>query len=158
MQLSSGPSITVGSRSLNCFRSRDWNKHFPQRCNRELLCEARTGIAYHDSEFLARGRGPPSTILSRFLTEVSNERTASDDPTASDRTDPAPAQHSELEPCPADFLSILAGIFGAVLSCHANHRQPVHRFRAFRSGHSLAAAPRDLLDRRPYFPRECAPV
>jgi hypothetical protein len=48
MQLSSSLSITVGSRSSNCFRSRDWNKHFPQRCNRELLWEARTGIAYHD--------------------------------------------------------------------------------------------------------------
>ena len=36
--------------SLNCFRSRDWNKHFPQRCNRELPWEARTGIAYHDQD------------------------------------------------------------------------------------------------------------
>ena len=62
-----------------------------------------------------------SPILSRFLTEVSNERTASDDPTAPDRTDPAPAQHSEVEPGPPDCLSILDDIFGAVLSCHANH-------------------------------------
>src|SRR6267378_3973804 len=122
------------------------------------------GSPYRDrvprSGFLTRGRGPPSTISSRFLTEVSNEHTASDrnDPTASDRTDPAPARHSKVEPRPADFLSILAGIFGAVLSCHANHRQPVHRFRAIRCGHSLAAAPHDLLDRRPYFPRECTPV
>jgi len=30
--------------------------------------------------------------------------------------------------------------------------------RLSRSGHSLAAAPRDLLDRHPYFPRECGPV
>src|ERR1041384_2607666 len=93
------------------------------------------GRPYRDrvprSGFLARGRGPPSTISSRFLTEVSNERTASDDSTASDRTDPVPARHSKVEPCPADFLSILAGIFGAVLSFPANHRQPVHRFRAF---------------------------
>jgi len=44
-------------------------------------------------------------FLSRFLTEV--ERTASDDPTAPDRTDLAPAQHSEVEPGPADCLSIL---------------------------------------------------
>ena len=28
---------------------------------------------------------------------------------------------------------------------------------ASRSGRSLAAAPRNLLDRRPYFPRKCAP-
>jgi hypothetical protein len=55
-------------------------------------------------------------ILSRFLTEVSNERTASSDRTAPDRIDPAAAQHSKVEPCPADFLSILDGIFGAVLS------------------------------------------
>src|SRR5579859_86035 len=90
------------------------------------------GSPYRDrvprSGFLARGRGPPSTISSRSLTQVSNEGAASDDPTAPDRTDPAPAQHSELEPCPADFLSILAGIFGAVLSCHANHHQPVQRY------------------------------
>src|SRR5579871_2209028 len=92
--------------------------------------------------------------LSRFLAEVSTERTASD------RTDPAPAQHSELEPGPPDCLSILDGIFGTVLSFHGNHLRPVLRCRGIwrhsRSGHSLAAAPRDLLDRRPYFPRECA--
>src|SRR5271155_4077102 len=83
------------------------------------------GSPYRDcvprSGFLARGRGPPSTILSRFLTEVSNERPASDDPTASDRTDPAPAEHSNVEPGPPDCLSILADISGAVLSGHANH-------------------------------------
>src|SRR5207248_4830413 len=94
----------------------------------------------------------------RFLTEVSNERTASDDPPAPDRTDPVPAQHSEVEPGPADCLPILDDIFGAVLSCDGNPPRPLHRYRGTysrlaRSGHSLAAAPRDLLDRRPYFPR-----
>src|SRR5690349_4693921 len=101
----------------------------------------------------------------RFLTEVSNERTASDDPTAPDRTDPAPdrtdpAHHSEVEPGPPDCLSILDGIFGAVLFCVGNSPRPLHRCRGTynrlaRWGHPLAAAPRDLLDRRPYFPREC---
>src|ERR1700733_636295 len=102
-------------------------------------------------------------ILSRFLTEVSNERTASDNPTAPDRTDPAsaPARYSEVEPSPPDCLSILVHIFGAVLSCHANHHHSVLPYRGSRlarSGHSLAAARCDLLDRCPYFPRECAPV
>src|SRR5882672_12926934 len=99
-----------------------------------------------------------------LLTEVSNEPTASDrnESTASDRTDPAPDRYSEVEPGPPDCLSIRDCIFGAVLSCHANHHQPVHHYHGSgtqrsRSGHSLAAAPRDLLDRRPYFPRECAP-
>src|SRR5579859_6667539 len=106
----------------------------------------------------------------RFLTEVSNERTASDDPGAPDdpgvpdRTDPAqtPIQHSEVElGCP-DCLSILDGIFGAVWSCHASLHHPVHLSRergnpTSRPGHSLAASPRGLLDRRPYFPRKCAP-
>src|SRR5712671_2302523 len=99
----------------------------------------------------------------RFLTEVSNERTASDDPAAPDRTDPVPAQHFEVEPGPPDCLSILDGIFGAVLLCHGNSPRLVLRYRGTwschaRWGHSLAVAPRDLLDRRPYFPRECAPV
>jgi hypothetical protein len=56
---------------------------------------ARTGIAYRE------------TILSRFVTEDSDERTASDDHTASDRTDPAQAQHSEVEPGRPDCLPIL---------------------------------------------------
>src|SRR6185369_17067641 len=101
----------------------------------------------------------------RFLTEVSNERTASDDPAAPDRTDPvpAPAQHSEVEPIPQDCLSILDGISGAVLLCHANPPRPVQRCRGTwsrlaRWGHYLATAPRDLLDRRPYFPRGGAAV
>src|SRR6478672_10977617 len=50
MQLSSGLHYRLDPGSLNCFRSRDWNKHFPQRCNRELPWEARTGIAYHDQD------------------------------------------------------------------------------------------------------------
>src|SRR5437899_4527002 len=104
-------------------------------------------------------------IPSRFLTVVSNESTASDDPAAPDRTDPvpAPAQHSEVERGCPDRLSILDGISGAVLLCHGNLHRPVQRYwgtwsRLARWGHYLAAAPRDLLDRRPYFPRECAPI
>src|SRR5437660_11886485 len=70
-------------------------------------------------------------IPSRFLTEVSNERTASDDPAAPDRTDsvPAPAQHSNVDPGCPDRLSILDGISGAVLSRHAKRRQPVDALR-----------------------------
>src|SRR5580765_3297390 len=101
----------------------------------------------------------------RFLTEVSNERTASDDPAAPDRTDsvPAPDQHSEVEPGCPDCLSILDGLSGAVLLCHGNPPRLVLRYRRTRSrparwGYYLAAAPRDLLDRRPYFPCECAAV
>src|ERR1041385_654416 len=99
-------------------------------------------------------------ILSRFLTEVTNERTASDNPTAPGRTDPVPApvQHSEAGPNPPDLLSILDGIFGAGLSSYAVRLQ-THGIRfSSRSGHCLAAAPHDLLGRRPYFPRECVPV
>src|SRR6185369_1116992 len=100
-----------------------------------------------------------------FLTEVSNERTASDDPAAPDRTDPvrAPDQHSELEPGCPDCLSILDGIFGAVLLCHGNPPRLVLRYRGTwsrlaRWGHYLTAASRYLLDRRPYFPRECTAI
>src|SRR5437016_7813247 len=127
-----------------------------------MRCET-AGTVTTWASFIAVNSSWP--ILSRFLTEVSTERTASDDHTASDRTDPAPAQHPEVEPGPADCLSILDGISGAVLSYHANHHQPVQRYPGSwdrlahsRSGHSLAAAPRDLLDRHPYFSRECAPV
>src|ERR1041385_2047883 len=94
-----------------------------------------------------------------------NERTASDDPSAPDRTDPVPvpAQHSEVEPGCPDCLSILDGIFGAVLLCHGNPPRLVLCYRGTwsclaRWGHCLAVAPRDLLDRRPYFPCECAPI
>src|SRR5207302_1204292 len=78
---------------------------------------------------------PPSTISSPFLTEVSNAFTASNDPTASCRIDPARAHHSEVEPGPQDCFSILDAIFGAVLSCHTNHHQPVHRSRGGRFSH-----------------------
>src|SRR6478672_9538111 len=106
-------------------------------------------------------RSDSSWHISSPLTEVSNERTATDDPAAPDQTDPA--RHSEMEPGPPDRLSILDGRFGAVLSCVGNPPRPLHRFRGTysriaRSGHRLAATPRDLLDRRPYFPREYALV